>query len=90
MFQASKNQTENLVSILDGYFNGESGGQHLNVNVLKPEDLRMACEHPETEWGNLVVRISGYAIRIMTSQMNKELSFCRGLCMILFDKSYNL
>lgn len=75
MFQASKNQTENLVSILDGYFNGESGGQHLNVNVLKPEDLRMACEHPETEWGNLVVRISGYAIRIadLTDEQRAEL-----------------
>lgn len=75
MFQASKNQTENLVSILDGYFNGESGGQHLNVNVLKPEDLRMACEHPETEWGNLVVRISGYAIRVadLTDEQRAEL-----------------
>lgn len=77
MFQASKNQIENLVAILDGYFghNGEnSGAQHLNVNVLQPEDLKRACEDPE-HYGNLVVRISGYAIRVaeLTDEQRAEL-----------------
>lgn len=74
MYKASKNQTENLISILDGYFDGESGGQHLNVNVLQPEDLKRACENPE-EYGNLVVRISGYAIRVadLTDEQRAEL-----------------
>lgn len=41
MYKASKNQIENLVSILDGYFGncGEnSGAQHLNINVITPEN----------------------------------------------------
>lgn len=77
MFQASKNQIENLISILDGYFGncGEnSGAQHLNVNVLQLEDLRRACEDPE-HYGDLVVRISGYAIRVaeLTDEQRAEL-----------------
>ena len=77
MFQASKNQIENLVAILDSYFghNGEnSGAQHLNINVLQPEDLKRACEDPE-HYGDLVVRISGYAIRVaeLTDEQRAEL-----------------
>lgn len=77
MFQAFKNQIDNLVNLLDGYFgcNGEnSGAQHLNVNVLQPEDLRRACEDPE-HYGNLVVRISGYAVRVaeLTEEQRAEL-----------------
>ena len=77
MYKASKNQIENLVSILDGYFGncGEnSGAQHLNVNILRPEDLKRACENPE-EYGNLVVRISGYAVRVadLTDEQRAEL-----------------
>lgn len=70
----SQNQIDNLVALLDGYFNGECGGQHLNVNVLQPEELRKACENPD-EYGNLVVRISGYAVRIaeLTEEQRKEL-----------------
>lgn len=77
MYKASKNQIDNLVAILDGYFshNGEnSGAQHLNVNVLQPEDLKRACEDPE-HYGNLVVRISGYAVRVaeLTDEQRAEL-----------------
>ena len=46
----------------------------LNVNVIQPEQLRRACEDPE-HFGNLTIRISGYAIRVnaLTDEQRKEL-----------------
>ena len=46
----------------------------LNVNVIQPEDLRRACEDPE-HYGNLTVRISGYAVRVnaLTKEQREEL-----------------
>ena len=73
-FKASHNQINNLVNLLDGYFNGEFGGQHININVLRPEELRRACEQPEI-YGDLTVRISGYAVRVrnLTDEQRQEL-----------------
>lgn len=73
-FKASHNQINNLVNLLDGYFNGEFGGQHININVLRPEELKRACEQPEI-YGDLTVRISGYAVRVrnLTDQQRQEL-----------------
>lgn len=47
---------------------------NLNVNILQPEDLKRACKNPE-EYGNLVVRISGYAVRVadLTDEQRAEL-----------------
>lgn len=75
-----QNQVDNLVNLLDAYFsdNGREGmstaGQHLNVNIIQPEQLRRACEDPE-HYGNLIVRISGYAVRVnaLTDEQRKEL-----------------
>ena len=63
-------QVDNLVSILDGYF--EKGGQHVNLNVMQLEDVYEKIMSGE----DVIVRISGYCVntRYLTKEQKTELT----------------
>ena len=65
-------RAENLVSIMDGYFN--KGAHHLNVNVFGIDKLKDAMERPEKEeYANFTVRVSGYAVKFIDLTKEQQL-----------------
>ena len=69
--RSESEKTENLVSIIDGYF--LNNAHHLNVNVMNRELLMKAYENPE-EYPNLTIRVSGYAVNFckLSREQQKE------------------
>ena len=70
---------ENLVQVMDGYF--DQGAHHLNVNVFGTEKLIDAMEHPEKEeYANFTIRVSGYAVKFINLTKQQQLDVIARTC----------
>lgn len=72
-------RVENLVQIMDGYF--DQGAHHLNVNVFGTEKLIDCMEHPEKEeYANFTIRVSGYAVKFIDLTREQQLDVIARTC----------
>ena len=72
-------RVDNLVNVLDGYF--DQGAHHLNVNVFGVEKLIDAMEHPEKEeYANFTIRLSGYAVKFIDLTREQQMDVISRTC----------
>ena len=76
---SEQEQADNLVRVMDGYF--DQGAHHLNVNVFGREKLIDAMEHPEKEeYQNFTIRVSGYAVKFIDLPREQQLDVISRTC----------
>ena len=76
---SDEERTNNLVQVLDGYF--DQGSHPVNVNVFGREKLIDAMEHPEKEeYQNFTIRVSGYAVKFINLTKEQQMDVISRTC----------